>query len=116
MNTTESTSNCGVVLCAGDLACAGRRIASGRISSMLDGCPAGNDDRGKAAGAGKVGIVFTEYRPTKKIMSYFARGFAEQGLRCTFGFAGHGRTPGHFLLRARSSAVKPLLREFLREG
>src|SRR5260370_14240976 len=53
----------------------------------------------------------------KKIMSYLARGFAEQGLRVyTPDFPGHGRTPGPFSPARAEQCGQTFLRELRARG
>jgi pimeloyl-ACP methyl ester carboxylesterase len=53
----------------------------------------------------------------KKIMSYLARGFAEQGLRVYVpDLPGHGRTPGPFSPARAEQCSESLLRELLARG
>src|SRR6266568_1921900 len=53
----------------------------------------------------------------KKIMSYIARGFAEQGLRVYVpDLPGHGRTPGPFSPARAEQCAESLLRELLARG
>src|SRR5260370_32087360 len=62
-------------------------------------------------------LLFHGISANKKIMSYFARGFAEQGLR---GYVpdlpGHGRTPGPFSPARAEECGEALLRELLARG
>src|SRR6266404_2775860 len=70
----------------------------------------------KPGGAAQGSVVlFHGISANKKIMSYFARGLAEQGLRVYVpDLPGHGRTRGRFLLRERNSAVRRFCENFFR--
>ena len=62
-------------------------------------------------------LLFHGISANKKIMSYLARGFAEQGLRVyTPDFPGHGRTPGPFSPARAEQCGETLLRELLARG
>src|SRR5258708_19537678 len=62
-------------------------------------------------------LLFHGISANKKIMSYLARGFAEQGLRVyTPDFPGHGRTPGPFSPARAEQCGEALLRELLARG
>jgi pimeloyl-ACP methyl ester carboxylesterase len=62
-------------------------------------------------------VLFHGISANKKIMSYLARGFAEQGLRVYApDFPGHGRTPGPFSPARAEQCGESLLRELLARG
>src|SRR5438445_10450426 len=69
-----------------------------------------------AAAQGSV-VLFHGISANKKIMSYFARGFAEQGLRVYIpDLPGHGRTPGPFSPARAEQCGEALLHELLARG
>jgi pimeloyl-ACP methyl ester carboxylesterase len=72
----------------------------------------------KADGAGNGSVVlFHGISANKKIMSYLARGFAEQGLRVYVpDLPGHGRTPGPFSPARAEQCGEELVRELLAHG
>jgi pimeloyl-ACP methyl ester carboxylesterase len=72
----------------------------------------------KAGGAAQGSIVlFHGISANKKIMSYMARGFAEQGLRVYVpDLPGHGRTPGPFSPGRAEQCGESLVRELLARG
>jgi pimeloyl-ACP methyl ester carboxylesterase len=62
-------------------------------------------------------LLFHGISANKKIMSYLARGFAEQGLRVYVpDLPGHGRTPGPFSPARAEQCGEALLRELLSRG
>src|SRR5258708_25216790 len=62
-------------------------------------------------------LLFHGISANKKIMSYLARGFAEQGLRVYVpDLPGHGRTPGPFSPARAEQCGEALLRELLARG
>src|SRR6266852_8725281 len=62
-------------------------------------------------------LLFHGISANKKIMSYFARGFAEEGLRVYVpDLPGHGRTPGPFSAARAEQCGEALLRELLARG
>jgi pimeloyl-ACP methyl ester carboxylesterase len=62
-------------------------------------------------------LLFHGISANKKIMSYFARGFAEQGLRVYVpDLPGHGRTPGPFSPARAQQCGEALVRELLARG
>src|SRR5437016_14036181 len=62
-------------------------------------------------------LLFHGISANKKIMSYFARGLAEQGLRVYVpDLPGHGRTPGPFSPARAELCGESLLRELLTRG
>ncbi len=62
-------------------------------------------------------LLFHGISANKKIMSYFARGFAEQGLRVYIpDLPGHGRTPGPFSPARAEQCGEALLHELLARG
>ena len=62
-------------------------------------------------------LLFHGISANKKIMSYLARGFAEQGLRVYVpDLPGHGRTPGPFSPARAEACGESLLRELLARG
>ena len=62
-------------------------------------------------------VLFHGISANKKIMSYLARGFAEQGLRVYVpDFPGHGRTPGPFSPARAEECGEALVRELLARG
>src|SRR6266851_5162638 len=72
----------------------------------------------KQAGGGQGSVLlFQGISANKKIMLYFARGFAEQGLRVYVpDLPGHGRTPGPFSPARAEQCGEALLRELLSRG
>src|SRR6266851_74323 len=72
----------------------------------------------KQAGGGQGSVLlFQGISANKKIMLYFARGFAEQGLRVYVpDLPGHGRTPGPFSPARAEQCGEALLRELLARG
>src|SRR5713226_4826062 len=62
-------------------------------------------------------LLFHGISANKKIMSYLARGFAEEGLRVYApDFPGHGRTPGPFSPARAEQCGEALVRELLARG
>lgn len=62
-------------------------------------------------------VLFHGISANKKIMSYFAQGFAEQGLRVYVpDFPGHGRSPGPFSPARAEQCGEALVRELLARG
>jgi pimeloyl-ACP methyl ester carboxylesterase len=62
-------------------------------------------------------LLFHGISANKKIMAYWARGFAEQGLRVYVpDLPGHGRTPGPFSPAHAQQCGEALLRELLTRG
>jgi len=62
-------------------------------------------------------LLFHGVSANKKIMSYLARGFAEQGLRAYVpDLPGHGRTPGPFSPARAEQCGEALLHELLARG
>src|SRR5436309_4907836 len=62
-------------------------------------------------------VLFHGISANKKIMSYLARGFAEQGLRVYIpDLLGHGRTPGPFSPARAEQCGEALLRVLLARG
>src|SRR6202140_4351295 len=62
-------------------------------------------------------LLFHGISANRKIMSYLARGFAEQGLRVYVpDLPGHGRTPGPFSPARAEQCGEALLRELLTRG
>src|SRR5260370_2326490 len=62
-------------------------------------------------------LLFHGISANKKIMSYLAEGFAEQGLRVYVpDLPGHGRTPGPFSPARAEQCGEALLRELLARG
>lgn len=72
----------------------------------------------KPAGSGRGTVVlFHGISANKKIMSYWARGFAEQGLQVYVpDLPGHGRTPGPFSPARAEQCGEALLLEILSRG
>jgi pimeloyl-ACP methyl ester carboxylesterase len=72
----------------------------------------------KQAGASQGSVLlFHGISANKKIMSYLARGLAEQGLRVYIpDLPGHGRTPGPFSPARAEQCGEALLRELLARG
>ena len=69
-----------------------------------------------AATQGSV-VLFHGISANKKIMSYLAQGFAEQGLRVFApDFPGHGRSPGPFSPARAEQCGEALVRELLSRG
>jgi pimeloyl-ACP methyl ester carboxylesterase len=83
-----------------------------------DGCRLETTIVEKQAGGGQGSVLlFHGISANKKIMSYFARGFAEQGLRVYVpDLPGHGRTPGPFSPARAEQCGEALLRELLARG
>lgn len=83
-----------------------------------DGCRLETTIVEKPVGGGKGSVLlFHGISANKKIMSYFARGFAEQGLRVYVpDLPGHGRTPGPFSPARAEQCAEALLRELLARG
>lgn len=83
-----------------------------------DGCRLETTIVEKQAGGGQGSVVlFHGISANKKIMSYFARGFAEQGLRVYVpDLPGHGRTAGPFSPARAEQCGEALLRELLARG
>ncbi|HEV1994634.1 MAG TPA: alpha/beta fold hydrolase [Candidatus Acidoferrum sp.] len=70
-------------------------------------------EKQEGASQGSV-LLFHGISANKKIMSYLARGFAEQGLRVYVpDLPGHGRTPGPFSPARAEQCGEALLRELL---
>src|SRR6266481_4518958 len=62
-------------------------------------------------------VLFHGVSANKKIMSYLARGFAEQGLRVYVpDLPGHGRSPGPFSPARTEQCGEALMRELLSRG
>src|SRR5947199_1743268 len=62
-------------------------------------------------------VLFHGISANRKIMSFVARGFAEQGLRVFVpDLTGHGRTPGPFSPARAEQCGEALLRELLTRG
>jgi alpha-beta hydrolase superfamily lysophospholipase len=62
-------------------------------------------------------VLFHGISANRKIMSYLARGFAQQGLRVYVpDFPGHGRTPGPFSPGRAEQCGESLVRELLARG
>ena len=72
----------------------------------------------KQVGGGQGSVLLLHgISANKKIMLYFARGFAEQGLRVYVpDLPGHGRTPGPFSPARAEQCGEALLRELLARG
>src|SRR5467141_2733374 len=72
----------------------------------------------KQAGAAQGSVLLLHgISANKKFMLYFARGFAEQGLRVYVpDLPGHGRTPGPFSPARAEQCGEALLRELLARG
>lgn len=72
----------------------------------------------KQQGASRGAVVlFHGISANRKIMSYLARGFAQQGLRVYLpDFPGHGRTPGPYSPARVEQCGEALLRELLARG
>ena len=71
----------------------------------------------KEGGSSGSVLLFHGISANKKIMSYIARGFAEQGLRVYVpDLPGHGRTPGPFSPARAEQCAESLLRELLARG
>src|SRR5712691_11604146 len=83
-----------------------------------DGCRLETTIVEKQAGAAQGSVLlFHGISANKKIMSYLARGFAEQGLRVYVpDLPGHGRTPGPFSPARAEQCGEALLRELLARG
>ena len=73
-------------------------------------------EKSGAAPQGSV-VLFHGISANKKIMTYLAQGFAEQGLRVYApDFPGHGRSPGPFSTRRAEQCGEALVRELLSRG
>src|SRR5260370_23251277 len=72
----------------------------------------------KPGGAAQGSVVlFHGISANKKIMTYLAQGFAEQGLRVfAADFPGHGRSPGPFSPARAEQCGEALVRELLLRG
>src|SRR5437899_3056423 len=71
----------------------------------------------KEGGVSGAVVLLHGISANKKIMSYVARGFAEQGLRVYVpDLPGHGRTPGPFSPARAEQCTESLLRELLARG
>src|SRR6266853_3401244 len=83
-----------------------------------DGCRLETTIVEKQAGAAQGSVLlFHGISANKKIMSYLARGFAEQGLRVYVpDLPGHGRTAGPFSPARAEQCGEALLRELLARG
>jgi pimeloyl-ACP methyl ester carboxylesterase len=83
-----------------------------------DGCRMETTIVEKHVGGGQGSILlFHGISANKKIMSYLARGFAEQGLRVYVpDLPGHGRTQGSFSPTRAEQCGEALLRELLARG
>ena len=83
-----------------------------------DGCRLETTIVEKPVGGGQGSVLlFHGISANKKIMSYLARGFAEQGLRVYVpDLPGHGRTPGPFSPARADQCGEALLRELLTRG
>jgi pimeloyl-ACP methyl ester carboxylesterase len=83
-----------------------------------DGCRLETTIVEKPGGAAQGSVVlFHGISANKKIMSYMARSFAEQGLRVYVpDLPGHGRTPGPFSPARAEQCGEALLRELLSRG
>ena len=109
----------GVVLCV-----AGLRLAlptpyrERTYVFNADGCRLETTIVEKPVGGGHGSVLlFHGISANKKIMSYWARGLAEQGLRVYVpDLPGHGRTPGPFSPARAEQCGEALLRELLARG
>lgn len=83
-----------------------------------DGCRLETTIVEKPVGGGHGSVLlFHGISANKKIMSYLARGFAEQGLRVYApDLPGHGRTPGPFSPARAEQCGEALFRELLARG
>jgi alpha-beta hydrolase superfamily lysophospholipase len=83
-----------------------------------DGCRLETTIVQKPVGGGHGSVLlYHGISANKKIMSYLARGFAEQGLRVYVpDLPGHGRTPGPFSPARAEQCGESLLRELLTRG
>lgn len=83
-----------------------------------DGCRLETTIVEKKAGGGQGSVLlFHGISANKKIMAYFARGFAGQGLRVYVpDLPGHGRSPGPFSPARAEQCGEALLRELLARG
>jgi alpha-beta hydrolase superfamily lysophospholipase len=88
------------------------------VIAAAGGCSMEMDIVEPASGAGQDSVVlFHGLSANKKIMSYLARGFAEQGLRVFVpDFPGHGRTPGPFTPARVEECAESLLRGLSARG
>jgi pimeloyl-ACP methyl ester carboxylesterase len=83
-------------------------IDAGGCRLVTDVIDQGNDDaRGYV-------VLFHGLAANKKIMSYLARGFADQNLRVFVpDLPGHGRTPGPFSFERAESCAESMVRELI---
>jgi len=83
-----------------------------------DGCRLETTIVEKQVGGGRGSVLlFHGISANKKIMAYWARGFAEQGLRVYVpDLPGHGHTPGPFSPARAEQCGEALLRELLARG
>src|SRR5690242_9346659 len=106
----------GILLCAAGLWLARPKPYKERIYIFnADGCRLGTAivEKPGAAAQGSV-VLFHGISANKKIMSYLARGFAEQGLRVYVpDLPGHGRTPRPFSPARAEQCGEALLRELI---
>src|SRR5258707_5758402 len=109
----------GAVLCAGGLWLALATPYRERTYIFkAEGCRLETTIVEKQVGGGQGSVLLLHgISANKKIMSYFARGFAEQGLRVYVpDLPGHGRTPGPFSPARAEQCGEALLRELLALG
>lgn len=106
----------GVLLCAAGLWLA-LPTPYGELTYVIsaNGCRLETNIVEKPGGAAQGSVVlFHGISANKKIMSYMARGFAEQGLRVYVpDLPGHGRTPGPFSPARAEQCGEALVRELL---
>src|SRR5258707_599008 len=109
----------GAVLCAGGLWLALATPYRERTYIFnADGCRLETTILEKQLGGGQGSVLlFHGISANKKIMSYFARGFAEQGLRVYVpDLPGHGRTAAPFSPARAEQCGEAILRELLARG
>ena len=109
----------GVLLCAGGFWLAfSTRYQERTYIINASGCRLETTIVEKPVGAAQGSVVlFHGLSANKKIMSYMARGFAEQGLRVYVpDLPGHGRTPGPFSPARAEQCGEALVRELLARG
>src|SRR5438552_12141286 len=109
----------GVLLCAGGLRLALPTPYRERTYIFnADGCRLQTTVVEKQQGGSQGAVLlFHGISANKKIMSYLARGFAEQGLRVYVpDLPGHGRTPGPFSPGRAEQCAEALLRALLARG
>ena len=119
MKSQMIRATAGVLLCAGGFWLAfSTRYRERTYINNANGCRLETTIVEKPGGAARGSVVlFHGLSANKKIMSYMARGFAEQGLRVYVpDLPGHGRTPGPFSPARAEQCGEALVRELLSRG